>query len=144
MQIAGIAAHWPAEIVRLRGTMDSETGTLGIVVRVQDPLFSQRQINRPPLNVGSFVSVTFSSQPQPDGLTVPRAALRHDDDGGTFVYVADTENRLDTRTVRTGQVIGKNVMVLDGLEGGEMLVLTDPRPPVIGMALDLVPAEGSE
>ncbi|SDI46384.1 efflux RND transporter periplasmic adaptor subunit [Aliiruegeria lutimaris] len=142
MQIAGISAHWPAEIVRLRGTMDSETGTLGIVVRVKDPMVSQRQINRPPLNVGAFVTVTFSSQPHPDGLTVPRRALRYADDGAPFVYVADGESRLDTRKIETGQVIGENVMVLGGLEGGEMLVLTDPRPPVIGMKLDLVPVEG--
>ena len=138
MQIAGMQPRWPAEIMRLRGTMDSETGTLGLVVRVKDPMFSQRQINRPPLNVGSFVSVTFSSPPQPDGMTVPRAALRYDDDGSPFVYLADENSQLAARAIETGQVIGENVLILGGLEGGERLVLTDPRPPVISMALDQV------
>ncbi len=138
MQIAGIEAHWPAEIVRLRGTMDSETGTLGLVVRVEDPLFSQRKINRPPLNVGAFVTVTFSTEPRPDGMTVPRAALRYDDDGASFVYIADAQEQLAVLPVETGQVIGENVLVLDGLEGGELLVLTDPRPPVLGTPLELV------
>lgn len=144
MQLAGLEARWPAEIVRLRGTMDSETGTLGLVVRVADPLMSRRQINRPPLNVGSFVTVTFSTQPQPDGMTVPRTALRYDDEGQSFVYLADDENRLTTQTIETGQVIGENVLVLEGLGGGEMLVLTDPRPPVIGMALDLVRVDATK
>ena len=143
MQFAGIEARWPAEIVRLRGTMDNETGTLGLVVRVEDPLLSQRQINRPPLNVGSFVSVTFSTPPVAGGLTVPRDALRYDDAGSPFVYVADTDNRLATRAVETGQVVGGNVMVLGGLAGGEMLLLTDPRPPVPGMALDPVRVDGA-
>lgn len=138
MQIAGIDARWPAELVRLRGTMDSETGTLGLVVRVKDPLVGMRQINRPPLNVGSFVTVTFSTRPQPDGLTVPRRALQYDDDGASFVYVVDEGDRLGKRFIETGQVIGENILVLDGLKGGELLVLTDPRPPVIGMALDPV------
>lgn len=136
---AGMDAAWPAEIVRLRGTTDSETGTLGLVVRVTDPLQGRRALNRPPLTVGSFVSVHFSTPPIEGALTVPRSALHYGDDGTPFVYLADADNRLRIAQVDAVQVIGDQVSVLGGLDGSETLVLSDPRPPIVGMALDPIP-----
>jgi RND family efflux transporter MFP subunit len=139
MSVAGLHPVWPAEIVRLRGTIDSETGTLGLVVRVANPMTSQRQIGRPPLNIGAFVTVTFITAPVEGSVTIPRSALHHDDNGGAFVYLADLEDRLLAQSVEVGQVLGGAVLILSGLAGGERLVLSDPRPPIIGMALDPVP-----
>ncbi|PRY26837.1 HlyD family secretion protein [Aliiruegeria haliotis] len=135
MEIAGLDARWPSEIKRLRGTMDSQTGTLGLVVRVDDPLVSRREVNRPPLNVGSFVTVTLATQPVAGSLTVPRDALRYTDEGKPFVYIVEAGDTLGLAEVTTGQVIGNEVVVFDGLEGTETLVLSDPHPPVLGMAL---------
>lgn len=139
MSLAGMNPVWPAEIMRLRGTLDDSTGTVGVVVRVENPTVGQRDILRPPLNVGAFVTVTFRSPPLDGTLTVPRGALRYTDDGTPFVYIADGENRLDRRLIQVGQVVGDAVIVFSGLDGSETLVLSDPHPPVLGMALDPVP-----
>ena len=136
MSVAGRDAKWPAQIVRMRGSMDTDTGSLGVVVRVEDPLISRRAVVQPPLNVGTFVSVTFNT-PLVDGLlTVPRNAVHFEDTGAPFVYLADADNRLSHMPITYGPVIGSDVLVRDGLVGGETLVLSVPNPPVIGMLLD--------
>lgn len=137
--LSGLNARWDADIVRMRGTMDPETGSLGIIVRVDEPLAGTRPINRPPLNVGSFVEVSFSTPPIDHLLAIPRSALRYDEKGQTFVYLADTDNRLEKRSISIGPVVNEKVLVKKGLEQGETLVLSAPHPPVLGMALALVP-----
>jgi RND family efflux transporter MFP subunit len=132
-------AAWEAEIVRLRGTMDSETGTMGIVVTVADPLVLRPGVRRPPLHTGSFVRVVFSSKPRADSIAVPRHALHMSDQGDPFVYLADSNARLEIRKVEPGQIIGSEVIVTAGLDGSETLVLGQPSPPVVGMKLVLIP-----
>ncbi|MDU8925830.1 HlyD family efflux transporter periplasmic adaptor subunit [Alisedimentitalea sp. MJ-SS2] len=135
-------ARWPAEIVRMRGTLDSTTGALGLIVRVDDPLISSRAQSRPPLNVGAFVSVQFSS-PQVDNiLAIPRQSVRYDDIGAPFAYVVGDDARLAKTALTLGAVLGDEVIVRDGLAPGDTLILTNPQPPVLGMALDIVPANG--
>ncbi len=129
---------WPSELVRMRGTLDTDTATMGIVVRVEKPTISQPELHRARLDSGAFVSVVFASQPIENAITVPRSALRHDDDGAPFVYLADAENRLAKAPVELGPSIGEDALIFDDLDGGERLVLSEPAPPVIGMALDPV------
>ncbi len=62
---------WGAEIMRQRGSMDSETSAMGIVVRVTDPLVAHPGLNRPPLHVGSFVEITFLAKPKGNSLAIP-------------------------------------------------------------------------
>lgn len=134
--------RWPAEIMRLRGSMDSDTGSLGLVVRVEDPLLSLRPVGRPPLNVGAFVEVTLSTPPVEGLIAIPRDTVHYADDGRPYVYLADDAQRLERREIRVGPVIGGDLVVLDGLGGGETLLLSDPTPPVLGMLLAPVPVDG--
>jgi len=136
----GSSAMWPAEIVRLRGTTDDETGALGLVVRVANPLIAEPTERRPPLRVGTFVAVTFEVAPGEDVIAVPRAALRYSDRNEPLVYLSDAENRLQIRAVELGPVVGSDVVIRSGLEEGEVLVLSEPRPPVPGLKLE--PVEG--
>jgi RND family efflux transporter MFP subunit len=133
---------YPADLVRFRGTVNEETGTIGFVVRVNDPLLANREANRPPLTVGAFVSVDLVAPPKDGVIAIPRAVLRRDDAGALFVYVADSANRLAIRPVRTGFVLGDRITISEGLESGDTLILSDPRPPIPGTGLILVAAEG--
>lgn len=132
--------RWPAELVRIRGTLDVDTATTGIIVRVENPSIGRPELRRPPLNIGTFVSVVFTSQPIEDSITVPRSALRYDDDGAPFVYLADAEDRLAKVPVVVGPSIGGDAFIRDGLKGGERLILSAPAPSVIGMALEPIAA----
>jgi len=132
------SARWPAEIVRLRGAMDDETGALGLVVRVADPLIAEPSGRRPPLRVGTFVAVTFAAAPREGVIAVPRDALHYSDRNAPLVYLSDKDNRLQIREVELGPVVGPAVVIRSGLTGGEILVLGDPRPPVPGLKLEPV------
>lgn len=126
---------WPAEIQRYRGSTDSDTGTIGFVVRVEHPNLADPGNRRPPLNVGSFVAVEFSAPPRTGVIAVPRNALRRDDTGGSFVFLVDAESRLARRDVTLGPAVDGQVVIEDGLNAGDVVVLSSPQPAVLGVKL---------
>ena len=142
LDMAGTTARYDARIVRLRGTVDSQTGTLGLVVQVDDPYIARGASDRPPLNPGSFVTVTLSAPPVEGGIAVPRTALHRDEDGAPYVYLAGAEDRLAIRPVETGPALGGQVLITGGLAGGETLVLSTPSPSIPGIKLIPVGAGG--
>lgn len=141
LNVPGVDAVWPARITRMRGTLDSTTGTLGLVVEVDQPTSIGAGQDRPPLTVGAFVSVTFIGPDRTDTISIPRDALHIDDAGKPFVFIADVDNRLQLRAVTTGAVHGDRVIVRDGLAVGDKVILSDPRPPVPGLRLIPVKSE---
>lgn len=135
MATSDMSGTWPAEIVRLRGTMDSDTGAMGIVVRVDDPLRAAPEFRRPPLHTGSFVRVTLTATPIDGVIAIPRHAVHLSDTGQPYVFLSNAEDRLELRDVTLGRILDDDVVVADGLAGKDMLVLGDPRPPVPGVKL---------
>jgi multidrug efflux pump subunit AcrA (membrane-fusion protein) len=135
--------RYPAELTRFRGTIDDETGTVGLAVRVDDPLLVNTAAQRPPLEIGSFVSVHLESAPTQNAITVPRAVVRQSDAGDPFVYTATAEDQLAIATVDVGPVIGDRIVIQQGLQSGDRIILSAPRPPIEGLPLTLVPSEGA-
>ena len=135
-----VKGGWEGEIVRQRGSMDDETSAMGIVVRVDDPLIARPDLGRPPLHVGSFVQVTFTAKPKDDVVVIPRSTIHLSDQGKSHVYLSNAEDELEIRNVTLGVVLGDDVIVEEGLEGGEMLILSRPNPTVPGMKLTPVSA----
>ena len=121
---------WPAEVVRIRG-IDSKTRTLGLDVAVEKPYENFVPGTRPPLARGMYVEVEIRAPLRKDEVVVPRSAL-HDE----HVYLVDGEKRLRRRKVELGFLQSGFVIVREGLEGGETLVLSDVVPAVDGMLLD--------
>lgn len=130
---------WPADLVRFDGSADRITGTVGLVVRVRNPNRPGNSQAGPPLTNGTFVEVRIMAADPSPALRVPRSVVRQED-GLSFAYLADADNRLVRRTITTGVVQDDRVIVLDGLSPGDVVVLSDPRPAVTGMKLDPVPA----
>jgi multidrug efflux pump subunit AcrA (membrane-fusion protein) len=142
LEMADFDAIYPARLVRMRGTIAEETGTLGLVVQVDDPLTTNPQSRRPPLNVGSFVSVDVTAPASDPLISVPRNVLRYDDRGEPFVYLASDDDTLAIRAVNTGFILGDQITITAGLSPGDRLILSDPRPPIPG--LKLTPVEAGE
>lgn len=138
LDFAGNIARYPAEPLRFRGSVDDETGTLGIAVRVKDPLVSKPQQRTPPLNFGSFVSVVLEAKPDAGVISVPRAILQHDDSGMPFVYSASADDTLVMTPVTVGTVAGDHVIIAAGLQDGDRVLLSTPRPSVPGLALEII------
>ena len=132
---SGGKARYPADINRFRGGIDSDTGTLGVVVRVKDPLVIKTGQNRPPLDIGRFVSVVLEAHPKNGAITVPRAVIQQDDDGKPFVYTADADDKLAISPVTPGAVVGDRIIIQDGLNVGDRVLLSTPQPAIVGLAL---------
>ncbi len=126
---------WPAELVRFDGSADPTTGTVGLVVRVESPSVPDPAQQRPPLTNGMFVEVRLSAPEPIEALRIPRAAI-HTDGEVSFVYVIDNQSRLARHDVGTGSVQDDAVVIRNGLSQGDRIVLSDPRPAVIGMLLE--------
>jgi len=138
LDFAGNIARYPAEPLRFRGSVDSETGTLGIAVRIKDPLVSNTRQGKPPLEFGKFVSVVLEAKPDTGFISVPRAILQQDDNGEPFVFTANAENRLALTPVKVGSVVGDRILISSGLENGDRVLLSTPRPSVPGLLLDVI------
>ena len=129
-------ATWPARFSRMSETVDPRTRTLGVIVAVDDPYRKAIPGVRPPLTRGMYVAVELRGVAKPDALVVPRASLHRSQDGGTVVYVAGADNRLERRRVEIGFTQADLATVTAGLGEGELVVLSDPVPAIDGMLLD--------
>ena len=129
--------EYAARIVRVDGTIDDTTGTIGVVVRVTEGTLPDVAQRRPPLTIGAFVSVELRGTTRADWRAVPRGAVQTEGDE-SFVYVADAADTLRRRPAeRTGQVNGRAIIDA-ALEPGDRLLAAPPEPAILGQALDVV------
>ncbi|WP_171178430.1 efflux RND transporter periplasmic adaptor subunit [Ruegeria sp. HKCCD8929] len=135
MSAGGQSHVWPAELVRFDGSADPTTGTVGLVIRIENPGAPDPKRRGPPLTNGMFVEVRLFAPEPVEALRIPRAAI-HSEGADSFVYVVDDQSRLARRNIDVGSVQGDQVVVLGGLSENDRLVLSDPRPAVIGMLLE--------
>tara|TARA_Y100000385_G_scaffold104137_1_gene107720 strand:+ start:541 stop:1929 length:1389 start_codon:yes stop_codon:yes gene_type:complete len=133
----GTARTWPAIITRVTGQIDESTGAIGVVVQVENTVKSPQDPAGPPLISGGFVEVILTGPPIDDVLLVPERALRYEA-GTTYLYVANSDNRLVRRDVIIGTVYGDQLEIREGLSSGARVVLSDPSPATIGLLLELV------
>ncbi len=126
----GETYRWPGRFVRVRETLDPKSRTVGVVIAVDDPYKALIDGTRPPLAKGMFVEVALRGMEMKDKIVVPRLALH---DG--MVYLVNSENRLERRSVQIDFHQGEYAVIRSGLQGGERLVVTDLSPAVSGMLL---------
>ncbi len=134
--VAGdFAASWEARFDRISDMVDPQTRTLGLVVAVDEPYRRAIPGQRPPLTKNMYVEVEVRGAPQANRIAVPRVALHRGADGGDVVYLAGPDDRLGFRPVTLGPVQSDFVIVEQGLEGGERVVVSDLIPAIEGMLL---------
>ena len=126
---------WPANVDRMSDTIDQKTGTLGMIVRVDNAYQSAEPGNRPPLTKGMFVEVTLSAPPV-KGIMLPRNAVRNGQ-----VMLADADSRLQLLSVNPLLVQGDIALVTKGLEPGMRVVVSSPNPVMSGLLLDVTEDE---
>jgi RND family efflux transporter MFP subunit len=124
---------WDGKIVRTSDTLDPRTRTVGFIVEVDNPYANVQPGVKPPLVKGMFVEVEIRGKPMKNKLVIPRAALNDH-----HIYVADSYNRLQRRAVQTRPGGPNYVIVLNGLQAGERVVISDLSPAIEGMLLEPV------
>jgi len=132
LQLGNEVAEWPATLDRISNVIDPKSGTLGVIVRVEN---AYGGAGRPPLTKGMFVEVELTAPPV-TGVVVPRAAL----DQGR-VLLADSDGRLVVHPVQPALVQGDIALIDAGLAAGSQVVVSTPRPVIPGMLLTLTTDE---
>ncbi|MES2980811.1 MAG: efflux RND transporter periplasmic adaptor subunit [Verrucomicrobiota bacterium] len=117
--------EWTAVPVRVDPEIDRKTLSASVVVKVlasENPEFPL-----PP--VGMFVDVRLGGKNLENVVEIPRRALL---DGQRVIVVGEKDKIIfrDVRVLRTDE---KTVLIGEGLEAGERVVLTRLSSPVIGM-----------
>jgi membrane fusion protein (multidrug efflux system) len=110
------------------GTELSETGVIAFGDNRVDPRTGTLAVraqfdNADGLLVdGSFVTVRLAQEEPVEMLTVPQAAVQRDQ-RGSFVLVVGADNTVEQRYVTTGTQVGISVVVSDGLQIGETVIV---------------------
>lgn len=134
LQSGDWSAQWDARIDRIRETMDVKTREMKVVVAVDRPYEKAEPGVRPPLTAGMFCRVELQGPARAGSVVVPRAAIH---DGS--VFVVDPKHRLQKKQVEEDFAQSEFVVIKSGLSGGEMVVVSDPSPAIVGMKVSPVP-----
>lgn len=81
---------------------------------------------------GEFYHVRISTPQEVSQITVPKTAIRTKD-SGDFVYIVNDGGLADARSVLTGDEEEGRIVVLDGLQEGDKVVVDPPEKLEIGM-----------
>lgn len=110
---------WEGTVDRTLGVVDDIGRLAQVVIRVDHP-FATPGNGQPELSIGSFVRVEIEGRQLEQVMPVPRIALREDN----TVWVANEENTLEIRPVSLARLTPDEALVKDGLQIGELVVLT--------------------
>lgn len=94
--------------------VDVKTGTL----RVRAEFANAEKLLRP----GMFARIKVDLGTRPESILVPERAVS-ELQGRNFVWVIGPENKAGQRPVKLGETMGGSVLILEGLEAGERIVL---------------------
>lgn len=125
----GTTYTWQGYVDRTEGTLDTNTRTVNVVVRVDDPYQTNTEA-QPPLMVGMFTTVRIEGLALEQYVVMPRSALRE----GDTVWVAEND-RLVMRTVEVIQEVDDDVIVRQGLSGDETIITSNLNVVTDGMAI---------
>lgn len=124
---SGQARH--GEVIAMLPALEEQGLQAQLLVAVDDPLGLNSEA--PALRLGDVVRLQFDAQPRQDLFDLPAAALRP----GDLVWVLDEEDRLRQRTVAVVHRGETRVLIGDGLEEGERVVISQLGQPREGMRL---------
>lgn len=125
----GKRSEWRGQIVRSEGVIDETTRVTYVVAEIGDPYRRAAGSDGRELPVGSFVGAEISGRQVDDVFTVPRGALR----GNEQLVVVNAENRLEVRNVGVLRADAELAYLDSGVSNGELVAVTVIDNPINGM-----------
>ena len=122
--------EWVGRLVRTEAEIDSKSRMVTAVVRVEN----SSNPRQPDLPIGLFVNARIKGRWVDNLITLPRAALRNQDQ----VLVVDEDNRLHFRTVRIMRFENDNMLISHGLQSGEIVNISPIQTVIEGMRVNPV------
>jgi membrane fusion protein (multidrug efflux system) len=111
--------------------VDAKTATL----RVRAEFKNGEKLLKP----GMFGRIKVDLGARGDSILVPERAVA-ELQGKTFVWLVGQDNKASQRPVRVGEVIGNDVLVLEGLKAGDRIVVEGLQKVREGAAVEIVKA----
>lgn len=108
------------KLVRGLGEIDPNSRMATVVVRVEDPYQLQKNTTQATLPNGLLVDIELHGEVFADIISIPRKTLH----SGDLVWIADGENRLSLRPVEVLRREKQLILIKDGIQAGEKLILT--------------------
>jgi RND family efflux transporter MFP subunit len=124
---------WTGKIVRVDAAINKDTRLIYATAEVVDP-YGLGATDGMPLAVGMFVSAEIEGVSEQNAYVMPRMALRNQD----TVYVINSDNQLEIRTVNVISTSEDHVMVSSGVSSGEHVVTSTLPNAANGMAVEPV------
>jgi membrane fusion protein (multidrug efflux system) len=115
-------------IILADGSTFEHDGTIDFIDNRVDPMTGTLQVRATFPNPtglllpGQYVGVVLTADTPDRKTVVPQAAVQ-ENQAGFFVLVVDADNRVETRTIQTGQRVGTGWVVEQGLEPGEIVIV---------------------
>ncbi len=122
------------KVVRDQGLIDSATRMTNVVVRISDPYGINSK--QPAIKFGSYVEVNFAGKELMHIYRLPQELVNN-----RTVWVVNENNELQPRTVNVLRAEGEFMLIAEGIEQSDQLVLTVPEYPQKGMTVKLLSAE---
>lgn len=118
LPVEAILAHQAEQRERgvltfVNNTVDGNTGTIELKAT-----FDNRNKRLWP---GAFVDVVLTLATQDNAIVVPAEAIQAGQQG-QFAYVVKPDHTVESRTVQTGQTVGREIVVETGIQPGEIVV----------------------
>ena len=127
-EYGGQLYEWHGHLVRTEAEIDSRSRMVTAVVRV----LAEDNPGQPNLPIGLFVKANIKGRWVENIITLPRAALRHQDQ----VLVVDNENRLSYRFIKVLRHQKDDILVSEGLEDGELVNISPIQTVIEGMQVE--------
>ncbi|MEL6361208.1 MAG: efflux RND transporter periplasmic adaptor subunit [Pseudomonadota bacterium] len=120
--VAGEFREWTGHIERTDGAIDPTTRQLSAIAVVEDP-YGEGGNDGVPLTIGLFVDAKIEGRPYPQAFVLPRSALY----GRDVVYVVNSDDILEERTVAIISSDRDTITVSNGVRAGERVVTSPLR-----------------
>ncbi len=131
--VGGQERNWTGRITRTGATVNSQTRLISAIGELRDP-YGVGADNGAPMAPGLFVEASIKGDNLPGLIKAPRAALRSDD--RVFVGLP-AEHTLEIRPVEVVYSDPSGVYVSNGLESGELVIVSPIQAAFEGMNLEV-------
>ncbi|WP_424985700.1 efflux RND transporter periplasmic adaptor subunit [Microbulbifer sp. S227A] len=131
----GTTLQEPGKVVFVDNRISPTTGTIAMLARFEN---ASKQIID-----GAFLQVRIEAPAPTLRLLVPQAALQRDQ-RGDFVLVVNAQQMVEQRYIETGDQVGTEIVVNDGLQEGESVIVEGLQRVRPGVRVDAILAGQQE
>lgn len=125
----------PGKIIFLDNRISPTTGTISLLAEFEN--------TRRLILDGAFLQVRIAALQPTLSLLVPQAALQRDQ-RGDFVLVVNAQQMVEQRYIETGKQVGAAIIVTEGLQEGESVVVEGLQRVRPGVQVDAILAGAQE